>query len=49
MQLTEPFKLRKMFFQPDGHFAVQPAARELSRSKNYIYQNKSTLFEKLRV
>ena len=49
MQLAEPFKLHKMFFQTDGHFAVQPAARELSRSKNYINQNKSTTFEKLRV
>ena len=44
MQLAEPFILRKMSVQPNGHFTVQPAGRELSRSENYIYiaKKKST-------
>ena len=36
MQLTKPFILRKMSVQSNGHFTVQPAGRELSRSEDYI-------------
>ena len=37
MQLAEPLILRKMSVRPNGDFAVQPVARDLSRFKNYIY------------
>ena len=35
--------------QPNGHFTVQPAGPELSRSENYIQQRKNHNFEKLRI
>ena len=47
MQLAETFILRKMSVQPIGRFTVQPAALELSLSKNYICQNQSITIEKL--
>ena len=49
MQLTEPFILREMSVQSNGHFTVRPAGRELSLSEDYILQSKKHNFEKLRI
>ena len=45
-QFAEPFTLCKM---SNGHFNVQPTAKELTRYKNYIYQSKKYNIEKMRI